>query len=129
VILDTSVVVALSLRETSCGWIEKTLAARPQEALRMSWVNIAETGIVLQRLNPMAGRALEQLLSRVGVESLGLDHDVVSTVIEARGRFPLNFGDCFAYAHASLRNEALLTLDADFLKTDLANILHPDRAS
>jgi len=45
--------------------------------------------------------------------------------LDARSRFPLNFGDCFAYAHARLRNEALITLDDGFLATDLGTVLHP----
>jgi len=45
--------------------------------------------------------------------------------IAARARFPLNFGDCFAYAHARLRKEPLITLDDDFLATDLEAVWHP----
>ena len=52
---------------------------------------------------------------------------MVELVIRARHQFPLTFGGCFAYAHARLLSEPLLTLDADFLKTDLPNVLHPER--
>ena len=34
---------------------------------------------------------------------------------------------CLAYALARIRRETLITLDADFLATDLPVVLHPDR--
>jgi uncharacterized protein with PIN domain len=43
----------------------------------------------------------------------------------ARNRFPINLGDCFAYALAVQRGAPLLTLDRGFRKTDLTLIL-PD---
>jgi ribonuclease VapC len=129
VILDASIVVALSLQEPSCPWIVRTIAKHGSEPLRISWVNIVEAGLVLRKQNPLAGAALESLLDESGIEPLDFSWDVVRSAVEAHGRFPINFGDCFAYAHASLRKEPLLTLDADFLKTDLAEVLHPDRIS
>lgn len=126
-IVDTSIVVALALREPTVDWVRRTLQAFPREPLRMSWVNVAEAAMVLGRSNPLASEALEPTLARVGVEPLAVDYPVVHAAAKARSRFPLNFGDCFAYAHARLLNEPLLTLDADFLQTDLARVLHPDR--
>ena len=41
----------------------------------------------------------------------------------ARLRYPLNLGDCFAYALAKDEACPLLTLDRDFRKTDLAVIM------
>lgn len=37
----------------------------------------------------------------------------------ARIRYPLNLGDCFAYALAKDDDVALLTLDRDFRSTDV----------
>ena len=127
-IVDASIVVALGLGEASCSWIARTIGAHAQERLGISWVNIAEAGIVLHRENPLAFQALEPLLAKAGMEPLDLGWDVVRAAVEAHRRFPLNFGDCFAYAHASLTGDPLLTLDADFFKTDLAEVLHPDRS-
>lgn len=126
-ILDASIVVALVFREASMKWISETLAAHPRENLRMSWVNLAEASMTIAREKPAAATALEVALADLGVEMLETDHDVIRAATEARRRFPINFGDCFAYAHARLRSEPLLTLDADFLKTDLPEILHPKR--
>jgi len=127
VIVDTSIIVALSLNEPTVEWIRSALDEADNEALRMSWVNVAEVSMILGRPHPLSVDALEPLLDGLGVEILQADHDVVRMATTARFRFPLNFGDCFAYAHAKLRDEALLTLDDDFLKTDLERLLHPRR--
>jgi len=39
-------------------------------------------------------------------------------VAEARIRYPLNLGDCFAYALARVENCPILAKDSDFRKAD-----------
>jgi ribonuclease VapC len=97
----------------------------PTEPLRMSWVNIAEAGMVLERAAAGAAHRLEAALAAIGIEPLDCGQEVVRHAIAARSAFPLNFGDCFAYAHARLSGEPLITLDEDFLRTDLPRVLHP----
>lgn len=126
-IVDTSIIVALAARESSRDWIHRAFEGHAQERLRMSWVNIAEAGMVLSRVAGGASFELESALKALGVEALEADYGILDAVVRARSRFPLNFGDCFAYAHASLRHEALITLDEDFLATDLPAVLHPKR--
>lgn len=124
-IVDTSIVVALAADEPSVDWIRRTLDEHPAEPLRMSWVNIAECGMVLERAVPGASSALESALAALGIEPLEADFALLRIAVAARARFPLNFGDCFAYAHARLRKEPLITLDDDFLATDLEAVWHP----
>ncbi|MBX6322183.1 MAG: type II toxin-antitoxin system VapC family toxin [Rhodospirillaceae bacterium] len=124
-IVDSSIIVALALGEPSSRWITRTIDSHPHQVLRMSWVNIAEAAMALRRENPAAPAALETLLAQASIEPLAPGWDVVHAAVEARARFPLHFGDCFAYAHAARRQEPLLTLDSDVLKTDLAAVLHP----
>lgn len=128
-ILDASIVLALVLKEPSAPWVLRELSGRPAEIMRMSWVNIAEAGMVVARVKAGAAAALQATLVRVGIEPLTLESAVVGLAIEARARFPIHFGDCFAYAHARLLDEPLMTLDKDFLKTDLPRVLHPSRRS
>lgn len=125
-IVDASALISVVRDEPTAGWVIKRLTAAA-EPLRMSWVTIAEAGVVFEREGPGAGAAAYEAVSRLGIEPLSPGRDVIDLVIRARHRFPLNFGDCFAYAHARLLSEPLLTLDADFLKTDLPNVLHPER--
>ncbi len=128
-IIDASAIVALAAGESSAGWIRATLDAHASTALRMPWVNIAECGMVLERAVRGSSNALETALAAIGVEALEADYKILRLAIDARARYPLNFGDCFAYAHARARNEALLTLDDDFLATDLVDVLHPGARS
>ncbi len=120
-----SIIIALAAEEPSTDWIRSALDEHPTEALRMSWVNIAECGMVLERASPGVSAQLERALGALGVEALEIDFPLLQLAISARSRFPLNFGDCFAYAHARARNERLITLDDDFLATDLDDVLHP----
>ena len=127
-IVDTSAIVALSLEEPKMAWVRGTIADFPGEILRMSWVNIAEVEFALMRGNPLVRESMEGVLRHFGIEALEANFEIIRLVADARLKFPINFGDCFAYAHARLLNEPLITLDADFLKTDLPLVLHPDRA-
>lgn len=128
-IVDSSIIVALAADEPSTDWIRRTLDEHPAEALRMSWVNIAECGMVLERAAPGTSAQLEHALAALGVEALEIDFPLLQLAVSARSRFPLDFGDCFAYAHARARNERLITLDDDFLATDLDDLLHPGKAA
>lgn len=76
-ILDISVVVALVADEPACTWIRQTLDEHPREQLRMSWANIAEVGVVLERAAGGASAQLEAALAALGVEPL--DADVLAT--------------------------------------------------
>lgn len=42
---------------------------------------------------------------------------------EARLKFPINLGDCFAYALAKQLKRPILTLDQEFRKTDVGGVV------
>lgn len=125
-IIDTSAVIAIAFDESRAAWVQWVIADRPFEPLRISWVNVAEAEIQVTKRH-LRVTNLVDMLRRLLVEPLAIDYEITRLVAHARLNFPLHFGDCYAYAHARLLNEPLLTLDADFLKTDLPRVLHPDR--
>jgi ribonuclease VapC len=127
-ILDTSAVLAWLADEPSAEWVDAQLRSTQATELRMSWVNVAELCMVSARIRAHATEAILRLLDEFDIERLAPDEAAVALAVEARSRFRINFGDCFAYAHAKLLDEPLLTLDADFLRTDLARVLHPQRS-
>jgi uncharacterized protein with PIN domain len=43
----------------------------------------------------------------------------------ARLKFPLNLGDCFAYALSAIENQPILTLDEDFRRCDRPLLIPP----
>ncbi len=60
-----------------------------------------------------------RLIEPFAIEYIAPDSMMAAAAAAARLRLPLNFGDCFAYALAKLRDEPLLTLDRDFARTDV----------
>ena len=71
-------------------------------------------------------RELDHFLERAGIEVVDVTRDQGQVARRAfarygkgRHRAGLNFGDCFAYALASLRGEPLLFKGTDFATTDL----------
>lgn len=124
-ILDSSAIVGVVLREPGCDELLRKLARA--ETLAVGAPTLTEAGIVLTaRLGRDARGLLQGLLREWGAETVtfGEDHwrEAVTTFERyGRGRHPaqLNFGDCMAYAVARLSGEPLLCTGRDFTKTDL----------
>lgn len=125
VVLDASGLIALLLDEPAADWVIAQLATEATRR-RMSWINVTEVALAAERKAIGGAATAISALEQLRIEFLQPDRDIAVLVAEARQKFPLNYGDCFAYAHAKLLGEPLLTLDADFLKTDFAAVLHPD---
>jgi ribonuclease VapC len=108
VVLDSSALIAVWLMEPGRDWVQARL--RQNDAgLRMSWVNAAEVGMSCERKLRGGGQVALEELRRFRIELLQPDFDVMTLAVHARRKFPLNFGDCFAYAHAKLLDGPLLT--------------------
>jgi ribonuclease VapC len=93
----------------------------------ISAVSFTEASIVVEARQGLdAGRDLELLVAGVVDRVVPVDEAHARVAIGAwrrfgKGRHPagLNFGDCFAYATASLANLPLLFKGDDFVQTDL----------
>lgn len=88
-------------------------------ALRMSTVNYAQTLVLLQDRQPNLYAELRDAIRSSPIRLIPPTAEQAEITAEARLRYPLNLGDCFAYALASAEDCPLLTLDRAFLKTDL----------
>ena len=121
---DTSALIAVVLGEPEA---ERFLAALRSDSVTISAVSLAEASIVVEARQGLdAARDLELLVAGVVDRVVPVDeaHARVATGAWRRfgkGRHPagLNFGDCFAYATASLANLPLLFKGNDFAQTDL----------
>ena len=60
-----------------------------------------------------------------GLRFVPPDAEQARTAARARLDFPLNLGDCFAYALADAEDDVILTLDADFQKADRPVLVPP----
>ncbi len=122
-ILDTSALIALYLGEPTATWINEQMTAA--DRLLMSSVNLTESLIILRQRVPEQGDALAQRLLASSIEFIPPDTTQATVAARARLQYPLNLGDCFAYALAKTQNLPLLTLDRDFRATDVSVILPP----
>jgi ribonuclease VapC len=124
VILDSSAVVAIMLREPEC----EQLLARMRDAPRLGIgaATLLETGIVVSaRLADDARGLLARLLLESGIVVLPVTDAHFGVATDAwlrygKGRHPaaLNFGDCLAYATSVVAGEPLLAVGDDFPQTD-----------
>jgi ribonuclease VapC len=127
-ILDTSALVAVALREPGFEIFDEAIAASP---CRVSAPTFVEVSIVLETRTGAQGVLLwEAMLRRanVTIEPFTEEHALIARRAFAdygKGRHPagLNFGDCFSYALAKATGEPLLFRGDDFRKTDVTPAL------
>jgi ribonuclease VapC len=126
VVIDTSAFVAILTGEPEQRqFIE---AIESAENRLVSAATFVETSLVLEsRYGPEGLRDFDLFLAKAGAEIVAVDNDQGHIARRAFGRFGkgrhragLNYGDCFSYALASVRNEPLLFKGDDFGHTDIA---------
>ena len=124
-IVDSSAILAILLREPDAGRFEDAIAdAWPR---RMTAVALLESAMVVEgRGGAVAGDELDALLKRARIELVPVTQEHVDVARRAWRRFgkgnhpaALNFGDCFAYALAEVTGESLLFKGDDFALTDI----------
>jgi len=126
VILDSSAIVAILLREPEADDLEARVAAAP--VLGIGSPTFVETLMVLSSRfgREEADRHLSGFLQRSEAVIVSFSEDHARAAAEAFARFgkgrhraALNFGDCMSYAVAKLAGQPLLCTGSDFAKTDL----------
>ena len=122
-VIDSSAILAVYFNEPAAPWISERIdRANP---LLMSTVNLAESLMRIRDKQPDKADLLEERLVTSAIQFIPPDPPQAQLAARARFQFPLNLGDCFAYALAKTRNLPLLTLDRDFRTTDITLILPP----
>jgi ribonuclease VapC len=124
-ILDSSAVLAVLLKEPAHERLLEALAAKPGPGIGAA--TLVESGIVLSaRLGASGQTLLGRFVQGYALEVIPLGPDHWPVAVQAflrfgKGRHPaaLNFGDCLTYATARLAEEPLLCVGEDFAKTDL----------
>lgn len=124
-ILDSSAMVAVMLREPGWERLVDALASAPSCAVGAP--TLAETGIVLTaKMGPRAHVALSRLLQEADIGVVPFTEEHWRAAVDAWRRYgkgrhaaSLNFGDCLAYAVATLADQPLLFVGNDFTKTDI----------
>jgi ribonuclease VapC len=118
VVVDTSALLAVLFNERHGPWVADRLEEH-RETLRMSVVNLAETLILVEDRQPQLFEEIRASILSSPVRFVPPTVEHARIAAAARSRFPLNLGDCFAYALAVDEDCPILTLDRDFRRTDI----------
>lgn len=121
-VVDASALLALLFDEPHADWVAEQLN-RHADRLCMSTVNLAEVLIRLRDRQPALAGSLEQRILTSGIRFVSPDVTQAQEAARARLAFPMNLGDCFAYALARSEGVAVLTLDEDFRQVDLPVVM------
>lgn len=127
-VIDSSALVAILLGEAECDALAVALAGAQEPVIcAPNWLEAMM--VISARLGRVGVQALSELLGAADVQVEPADAELVQTAFDAwlrfgKGRHPagLNFGDCFAYALATRRGEALLFKGNDFSQTDVMQV-------
>lgn len=131
-VIDSSALIALLLGEPETAQFVAAIAGASRRFI--SAPTYLETAIVISsRSGSQAQEKLERLLNDLEIEVVPFarDHaDLAITAYRLYGKGSghaagLNFGDCFSYALAKLRDEPLLFKGNDFSRTDLKIAVPP----
>jgi ribonuclease VapC len=126
VVIDTSALIALLLGEPETPSFVSAIASAPRRLVTAP--SYVETAIVMvARSGPEAQQKLDRLLTELIIEIAPFTPEQAQLAVAAYQRYGkgsghaagLNFGDCFTYALAKLRGEAVLFKGNDFSHTDL----------
>jgi ribonuclease VapC len=131
VVVDTSALIAILLREADSPEFDAALARAPVRLI--SAVTRVEVSMVIEGRKRETGRAdLEALLREIPIDVAAVTPQQAEIAIDAfrrygkgRHRARLNIGDCFAYALARATDLPLLFKGADFAQTDIRPALPP----
>ena len=125
-ILDTSVIIAYFLQESTFDQVEHLLLG--DIPLGIGAPTVVECGIVLnRRIEGDAIRRLTEFLEIMEIRVVPFTERHHIIAIEAYRRFgkgqkhpaKLNYGDCLSYATAKVAGKPLVFVGNDFNKTDL----------
>ena len=125
-IVDSSALMAILRDEPEAEYFAEALAQEPGS--RMSVVNWVEAAVVVDSArDPVASRRFDKLIDAASIHLVEVTVEQASAARQAYRDFGkgsghparLNFGDCFAYALATLRREPMLYKGDDFVHTDL----------
>jgi ribonuclease VapC len=117
-VVDTSILLAVFFNEKFGPWALDRLQEHA-DSLRMSTVNYAEALILIQDRQPQLFDEIHNAIRASSIRLVAPTAEQAEIAASARLRYPLNLGDCFAYAVAKQEECPLLTLDRDFRKTDV----------
>jgi ribonuclease VapC len=120
-VVDTSALLAILFNEPLSTWAASQL--QRSRAPQMSTINYAEALIISAERFPERLGDVQAAIERSSIRLIAITARHAEIAATARLRYPLNLGDCFAYALARDKGCPLLTLDRDFRRCDIDVVL------
>ena len=129
-IVDSSAIVAMLREEPEVDAMIKAIGNADKASI--SAANYLEASIVIDdKRNPVLSANLDRLLTKLSIDLAPVTATQAKLARQAYRDFGkgsghparLNFGDCFAYALAMERGEALLYKGDDFVHAGLARVV------
>jgi ribonuclease VapC len=125
VTLDSSALIAVLFAEP--GYLDLVDRILEADHVRVGAPTLAETSLVLAgRRRVPAGGVVEELARELAITVVPFGEAEWHAAVDAFRRFgrgrhkaALNFGDCLAYATASVAGDTLLFVGNDFTHTDI----------
>jgi len=126
VIVDTSAIIAILLREPPAEDLELALATSPANYMSAS-TYVELVAVASQHMQPATLERALRLVTTYEVEIVPFDQAQAKCAADAYRTFGrssghparLNLGDCFSYALAATLDEPLLFVGGDFAHTDI----------
>lgn len=130
-VIDTSAVLAILGNEPERQHFSSLISVAAD--IYMSAPTLVESRLVaLARYGSLGEQDLKLFIAVAGIQIVAFDAEQAAVASEAYTRFGkgrhkagLNFGDCFSYALASVKNDSLLFKGDDFSATDIRSAIHP----
>lgn len=123
-VIDTSAILAIIFEEKHARWATDQLQLHASN-LYMSTVNLTEALILIQSRQPNNYTSIQETLLSSGIIFISPDLEQAKFAAYARNKYPLNLGDCFAFALAFTKDDTILAIDRDFRKTECKVLLPP----
>jgi ribonuclease VapC len=128
-VIDTSALIAILLREEEAARIVDSIAADPLRVVGGPTL-VEASAVMLGKRGPQGVVALDALLHDLDIEIVPMSKDAARLARDAYARYGkgvgspgvLNFGDCLSYGVAKDRNEPLLFKGEDFPQTDVSAV-------
>lgn len=121
-VIDTSALLAIVFNEKTGLWFSEQMECH-RGSLTMSTVNLTETLILVRSRQARLYDEIRERISALSIRFVPPTVKQAEAAAEVRLLYPLNLGDCFAYALAKEEACPILTTDPDFRKTDIEVVM------
>ena len=121
-VIDTSALLAIVFNEKDGPWFSEQME-KHRGSLLMSTVNLTETLILIRSRQAQLYEEIRERISALSIRFVPPTVKQAEVAAEVRLVYPINLGDCFAYALAKEEDCPVLTTDSDFRKTDVPVVM------